>query len=148
VIRLLVALLVVLAAGCAGPLDASVRTVNAAQPVLAGAHEALRETHERAAKRAVDVARTEAQARCLAERVHASFDPAWDAYAAARLAWLSAHAAVIAAQATEAARAAPDFARVYAAVARSASAWTKLQEAVDAARAFDPATAPSCAEVR
>ncbi len=143
---LLAAMLVILASGCDSraltgavadatakldPLDNAVRGINASQIALAAQHEALtigQTTAERiAVESAVASGGSEADARANVAKVRPAFVKAWDAYAAAREAWMKAHAAATAAVALRAAGKSPDVAHVLAAVAALAVAWDAIE---------------------
>lgn len=94
-------------AGCAGPLDASVRSLNSSQVFLAQANAGIAELHRQERDQAVEAAPSAPEALVATKAVHARFAPAWAAYRRARGAWIAAAAAVQAAQAIAAAGGTP-----------------------------------------
>jgi hypothetical protein len=95
--------LLIITTGCASRLDASIAAVNGAQAFLAHANDTLAASHRSARDTAVAAAPDEPAALRLLAEVHARYLRAWQAYDAARFAWLGSAASVRAAQAIEAA---------------------------------------------
>lgn len=89
--------------GCAGRLDRAVGAVNGAQAFLSAANDGIAAAHRSARDAAVTSAPDEAAARKAIATVHARFLVAWQAYEAARFAWIGAASSVRAAQAIDAA---------------------------------------------
>jgi hypothetical protein len=87
--------------GCAGRLDAAIGVVNGSRAFLAEANTALAAAHRSTRDAAVEAAPDEPAARKALAAVHGRFLIAWQAYEAARFAWLGAAASVRAAQAIE-----------------------------------------------
>lgn len=93
--------LLFLVAGCAGRLDAAIGVVNGSREFLAVANDTLAAAHRSTRDTAVSEAPDEASARKALAEVHGRFFRAWQAYEAARFAWLGAASSVRAAQAIE-----------------------------------------------
>lgn len=101
---LLGALLLLIATGCASMrLRDAIDTVNGAQIFLAAANATLSDAHRSARDAAVAAAPDEPAARKALATVHGRYLVGWQAYEAARFAWLGAASAVRAAQALDAA---------------------------------------------
>lgn len=100
---LLGSLLLLIATGCAARLDAAIASVNGAQAFLSAANTTLAEAHRSARDAAVAAAPDEPAARKALATVHGRYLVGWQAYEAARFAWLGAASAVRAAQALDAA---------------------------------------------
>lgn len=127
--RLLVLLLVALT-GCSSVLGDATRAVNAAGDFIEGAHAPLKDQHQRTELRCVETAQERSEAEACIEGVRDRYVPAWDAYDAAREAWLLA-AAVI----REAELLRQDVpANLVPALARLAGAVGRFREAIERAR--------------
>lgn len=95
------AVLLLIATGCASRLDGAVLALNGAQSFIAHANDALAASHRAARDAAADTAPdVEAARRALAE-VHARYLIGWRGYEAVRMAWIATAATVRAAQAIE-----------------------------------------------
>jgi hypothetical protein len=98
---LTMSVLLLITTGCAGRLDAAIGAVNGAQSFLTHANDALAASHRSARDNAAAAAADKPLALRLLAEVHARYLRAWQAYDAARFAWLGTAASVRAAQAIE-----------------------------------------------
>lgn len=98
---LLFGVLFLVTTGCAGRLDAAIGAVNGAQSFLVHANDTLAASHRFARDSAAATAPDKPIALRLLADVHARYLRAWQAYDAARFAWLGTAASVRAAQAIE-----------------------------------------------
>lgn len=85
-------------AGCAASLDGVVVALDGTQQALTASQDVILERLAAARKQAVDASPDKASAQKAVAAVEAKFAPAWEAYKAARLAWLEASRLTVAAQ--------------------------------------------------
>jgi len=126
----IIAALAMLLTGCgAGRLDDARAALRTAHAVLEDTSVALAAAHRSARDRAVAQAPDEAAARAAVAEVHARYLPAWEAYDAARAAWIGAEASVRAAELAELAGRDPDPAVLSSTIQQLAAAYEAFRRA-------------------